>query len=80
MRKFLLPALLVVSFCAMAQKKNSPAFFAATITADDMKRHLYTIAGPEMEGRDTPSPGLEKAADYIEAHFKSLGFSARQQG
>jgi len=73
MRKFLLPALLVVSFCATAQKKNSPAFFAATITADDMKRHLFTIAGPEMEGRDTPSPGLEKAADYIEAHFKSLG-------
>ncbi|MEI9807178.1 MAG: M28 family peptidase [Bacteroidota bacterium] len=26
-----------------------------------------------MEGRDTPSPGLEKAADYIENHFKSLG-------
>ncbi|MEP7373735.1 MAG: M28 family peptidase [Chitinophagaceae bacterium] len=73
MRNLLLPALLVVSFCATAQKKNSPPFFAATITADDMKRHLYTIAGPEMEGRDTPSPGLEKAASYIEAHFKSLG-------
>lgn len=75
MRKFLLPALLVVSLCATAQKKNGPSFFAATITADDMKRHLYTIAGPEMEGRDTPSPGLEKAANYIEAHFKSLGLS-----
>jgi hypothetical protein len=73
MRKFLLPALWVVSFCATAQNKNSPSFFAASITADDMKRHLYTIAGPEMEGRDTPSPGLEKAANYIEAHFKSLG-------
>jgi hypothetical protein len=73
MSKFLLPALLVISFYATAQKKNSPSFFAATISADDMKRHLYTIAGPEMEGRDTPSPGLEKAANYIEAHFKSLG-------
>lgn len=75
MRKILLPALLAVSLFATAQKKNSPAFFAATITADDMKRHLYTIAGPEMEGRDTPSPGLEKAANYIEAHFKSLGLA-----
>ena len=73
MKKLLLPALLAVSFCATAQKKNSPQFFAASITADDMKRHLYTIAGPEMEGRDTPSPGLEKAASYIEAHFRSLG-------
>ncbi len=73
MRKFLLPALFTLSIFATAQKKNSLASFAATITADDMKRHLYTIAGPEMEGRDTPSPGLEKAASYIEAHFKSLG-------
>ena len=34
-----------------------------------MKKHLYIIAGQEMEGRDTPSPGLEKAADYIEESF-----------
>jgi len=73
MKKFLLPVLLISSFFAMAQKKNSPPYFAATISADDMKRHLITIAGPEMEGRDTPSPGLEKAANYIEDHFKTLG-------
>ncbi len=73
MRKLLLPALLIGSLLASAQKKNTPPYFAATISADDMKRHLYIIAGPEMEGRDTPSPGLEKAADYIENHFKSLG-------
>jgi len=75
MRKFLLPALFIVSISATAQKKNSLPFFAATITSDDMKRHLYTIASPAMEGRDTPSPGLEKAANYIEEHFKSLGLS-----
>ncbi len=73
MRKLLLPALLSMSFLATAQKKNTPPYFAASISADDMKRHLYIVAGPEMEGRDTPSPGLEKAANYIEAHFKSLG-------
>lgn len=73
MIKLLLPVLLISSFFATAQKKNTPPYFAASISADDMKRHLYIIAGPEMEGRDTPSPGLEKAADYIESHFKSLG-------
>lgn len=73
MRNLLLPALLVISLFATAQKKNSPQSFANSITAEDMKKHLYIIAGPEMEGRDTPSPGLEKAADYIENHFKSLG-------
>ena len=73
MQKLLLPALLLMSFLATAQKKNTPPYFAASISAEDMKRHLYVIAAPEMEGRDTPSPGLEKAADYIETHFKSLG-------
>ena len=75
MRKFLLPLLLFGSLMATAQKKNSPAYFASTISADDMKKHLYIIASPEMEGRDTPSPGLEKAANYIESHFKSLGLT-----
>lgn len=73
MRKLLLPALLFMTFLATAQKENTPPYFATTISADDMKRHLYIVAGPEMEGRDTPSPGLEKAANYIEAHFKSIG-------
>ena len=40
MRKLLLPALLVLSFFATAQKKNTPPYFAASISADDMKRHL----------------------------------------
>lgn len=75
MRNFLLPVLLLMAFYSTAQKKNSPQSFASSITAEDMKRHLYIIAGPEMEGRDTPSPGLEKAANYIESHFKSLGLA-----
>lgn len=80
MRKVLLPLLLVASLFVSAQKKNTPPYFAATITADDMKKHLYIIAGPEMEGRDTPSPGLEKAANYIEDHFKSLGLIPGNNG
>ena len=80
MRKILLPLLLVASVFVSAQKKNTPPYFAATITADDMKKHLYIIAGPEMEGRDTPSPGLEKAANYIEDHFKSLGLIPGNSG
>ncbi|HMR91645.1 MAG TPA: M28 family peptidase [Chitinophagaceae bacterium] len=80
MRKLSLVALLLVAMTAGAQKKNTPPFFAKTITAEDLKKHLYIIAGPEMEGRDTPSPGLEKAADYIENHFKSLGLLPGNNG
>jgi len=64
-----------------AQKKDKAAMqAAATITASDMQKHLYTIAGPEMEGRDTPSPGLEKAAVYIENHFRQLGLLPGNNG
>ncbi|HEY6502414.1 MAG TPA: M28 family peptidase, partial [Chitinophagaceae bacterium] len=80
MKKLLLIAGVVFSFTAEAQKKNTPPFFAATISAEDLKKHLYIVAGKEMEGRDTPSPGLEKAADYIENHFRSLGLVPGNNG
>ena len=57
-----------------AQKKNkSLEKIGNSITAGDLKKHLYIVASAENEGRDTPSPGLEKAGNYIEEHFKSLG-------
>lgn len=58
---------------AAAQQKNNPTKFANTITPADLSRHLHVIASKEMEGRGTPSPGLERAANYIEDHFRSLG-------
>ncbi|MEO7923270.1 MAG: M28 family peptidase [Chitinophagaceae bacterium] len=73
-KKILVNLLLCLPLLAVAQKKDKNAVKGATtITAADMKKHLYIIASKEMEGRDTPSPGLEKAANYIEEHFKSLG-------
>ena len=71
-----LTALLLLLFpvIVFAQKKDKNAEkMAKTITADEMRKHLFTIASAEMEGRDTPSPGLEKAANYIEDHFKAIG-------
>jgi hypothetical protein len=63
-------------FMLFAQKKDKHAEkISKTISAADLKTHLYIIASKEMEGRDTPSPGLEKAATYIEEHFKSLGLT-----
>jgi hypothetical protein len=45
----------------------------ATITAADVHRHLVFLASDELRGRDTPSPGLEQAAEYIADHFRDLG-------
>lgn len=65
--------ILPAGLLAQKQKKNPADPYGNTIRAADLKKHLSIIASADMEGRDTPSPGLDKAADYIEAHFQSLG-------
>lgn len=80
-RKIIACLFLSLPLVTVAQKKDKQAVSAASsITAADMKKHLYIIASKEMEGRDTPSPGLEKAASYIEEHFKSLGLLPGNNG
>jgi hypothetical protein len=37
------------------------------------ERHLNFLASDAMRGRNTPSPELERAADYIAEHFKKIG-------
>lgn len=38
-----------------------------------VKKHLYTLASDEMEGRRAGTPGIEKAAKYIENEYKRIG-------
>lgn len=70
-------ALVLITGAVSAQKKKSsapdPQKYAASITAEDLSKHLYIVAGKEMEGRETATEGQRKAAAYIEQHFKSLG-------
>ncbi|PWJ42742.1 M28 family peptidase [Sediminitomix flava] len=46
--------------------------YQETITANDLKEHLYVIASDEMEGRDTGSEGQKKAASYIVDKLKKM--------
>lgn len=46
---------------------------AEPLSEEAVKATLSFLADDAMSGRDTPSPGLERAADWIEARFKSLG-------
>src|SRR5579871_3554242 len=43
------------------------------ISADSLRDNLTYIASDELEGRNTPSHGLDLAADYIAAQFKRAG-------
>ena len=51
---------------AEAAKAKSPSRNAAeNITSDQLKDYLYFVASDEMEGRDTPSRGLDTTAKFI---------------
>jgi hypothetical protein len=45
---------------------------AERITAEGMKEILYVIASDEFAGRDTPSPGQDKTAEFIADRLKKL--------
>ena len=44
-----------------------------TINEISVKKHLYTLANDSMQGRKAGSPGIEKAAKYIELQFSEIG-------
>ncbi len=80
-KNFLFVAAAAVSInITQAQKIANPVPYAKTITPAELKKHLSVVAGAEMEGRDTPSLGLEKAAQYIESQFKKFGVKPGNEG
>ena len=88
MRKFLsvliLTSVLALPFSpAVAQRANSKAKAAAntatqrgieTINAAQLRDYLSFIASDEMEGRDTPSRGLDTAAKFLAMNLARWGF------
>ena len=73
MRKNLLAIFLVFTFllpsAAFAQTAvkitSKEKQMAEAITAEQLKQYLYFVASDEMEGRDTPSRGLDLTAKFI---------------
>src|SRR5690606_23756480 len=56
--------------------KKTSADFANTITAQDLKKHLYIYAGDEMEGRMTGSKGQKMASEYLRDFYKNEGITS----
>jgi len=50
---------------------------AESVKVDDCKAWLGTLASEEFGGRGTGQIGFRRAAEYVSAHFKSLGIEAR---
>lgn len=72
---------LVVAICLGAQQAAPPKFAITPdaqsaldhISADSLRGHLSFIASDLLQGRATPSPGLDMAAEYIAAQFRRAG-------
>jgi len=58
---------------AFTQYDSLAASFASTITAYDLKDNLNFIASPSTEGRETGTPGLIRAAEYVASKFGLFG-------
>lgn len=88
MRQILLTiasALLIASCTAPqinSQKRydKSLVVHTAKVSEAELKKQLFTIAGPEMEGRNAGSAGEIKAGNYIINYYKELGIAAPKGG
>ena len=48
------------------------------IRASDIRQHINFLAADSLKGRNTPSPELDRAAEYIAAEFKRAGLKPLQ--
>ena len=63
-----------VAAVATAQTpSNNLQIISSRLTANDLKADVSFLASDALEGRGTPSRGLEIAAEYIAAQFRRAG-------
>ncbi len=68
MKKYILSgAIIAASVGVYAQDVNK------LIDQNDVERIIRTLSADDMQGRATFTPGIEKAAQFIEGEFKSIG-------
>ena len=74
--------LIAVVVCALAYGELPAPEQAAIdrISADSLRTNLSYLASDELEGRNTPSHGLDLAADYIAAQFQRAGLDPASNG
>ncbi|HSG49872.1 MAG TPA: hypothetical protein VLA43_18760, partial [Longimicrobiales bacterium] len=53
---------------------------AASITQGDYAWRIGVIAHDSMQGRNTPSPGLDKTANWIASEFRRFGLKGGAEG
>jgi Zn-dependent M28 family amino/carboxypeptidase len=65
-------SVLAITICTYAQDVDK------LIDQKDVARYIQTLAADDMQGRGTFTPGIEKAATFIESEFQSIGLQPLQ--
>jgi hypothetical protein len=65
--------LALAAAAACAQTAPTAAQIAGRLTANDLKADVSFLASDALEGRGTPSKGLDIAAEFIAAQFRRAG-------
>jgi hypothetical protein len=70
-----LTVLLVIIFqgCTSLGLFQNSLIGEKAITSDIIRKDIFFLASDSMKGRNTPSPELDIAANYIASEFKSYG-------
>lgn len=79
MKKSFLTGFVLSLFLASCSSVK-PNKYIETISADELKTHLYIVAGDEMEGRNTGEPGQKKAGKYLISQYEKMGISYPKEG
>ncbi|HTA43549.1 MAG TPA: M28 family peptidase [Bryobacteraceae bacterium] len=79
---FLTALAVAVALAAARTGEFSPAEQAALnrISAESLRANLSYLASDDLEGRKTPSAGLDRAADYIASQFQKNGLEPAAAG
>jgi hypothetical protein len=74
-----LAIILFAGVCSAATLAPEKQAVLDRISADDMKGNLSFLSSDVLEGRDTPSKGLEIAGEFIASQFRRAGLEPQFQ-
>ncbi len=73
-------ALVLLGSAAATAQSPEVAAAAATINESDYAWRIGVIAHDSMQGRNTPSPGLDTTAEWIASEFRRFGLEGGAEG
>lgn len=78
-----IPFLLTVclyAFTVVHAQDNAYSVYFNNISKDELKRHVMVLASDSLEGRETATEGMRKAAGYTAEEFRKAGLMPAHRG